>query len=109
MNRTGILEGDDSGEREVEVQIERARSEGAIFAEAVNDAPYLSRPLPLQNREGVLGRRAGVNDDRLSHFARDCDESREDFTLLVPGRVIVMIVEAHFADGTHLRLASESA
>jgi hypothetical protein len=60
----------------------------------------------LQDREGVVGRLARMNDDRQVELARQRDLRRKHLALHVARREVVVVVEPDLADRTHVERAS---
>jgi hypothetical protein len=94
-----LLERYDPGERDVPPRIERKLGEGVCASVAVQDADHPTVPCIANDRPGVVFGIAGVDDNRLSNFFGQRDLSRERGALRFSRGVVVVIVEATFADG----------
>ncbi len=101
------LERDDAREREIEAEVQGARRERAIFAEAMDDAADVGGTFAFEDLERVGRGATRVNHDRLLHVAREVNQARERLSLYVARRVVVVVVESDFADGDDLRLVRE--
>ena len=99
LHRSRVLERHDAGEIKIEPESEGARRERAIFAEAVDDASHVSRPLALEDVERVAGRRPRMNDDGLVRVARERNQACEDVALGLARRVVVVVIETNRAYG----------
>ena len=66
--------------------------------EAVEDRP-LGHSLVLEDREGVVPRLSGVDDEREVVAIRQGDLSGKDVALDISRRVVVVVVEPALADG----------
>ena len=76
-----------------------------VLGEAVHHATDLFSPFLAQQPDRVLGRRAGVNDQRLFRLAGSPDVNPETLALpvqLVAGHAVV--VQSGLADGDHFGL-----
>ena len=62
-----------------------------------NSAEAARLPVLFENREAVVPRIAAMNHDRALRGARLLELPPEDALLHVPRRVIVVVIEAHFA------------
>ena len=94
-----FLERDDPGKRDVPPRIERELGERVRAGVAMQDADHASIAGIANYRSGVVFGIAGVNDNRLPHFLGQRDLRRERGSLRFSRRVVVVKVEATFADG----------
>ncbi len=65
----------------------------------MEDADHAKAPRIANDRSGIIFRVAGVDDHGLPHFFRQRDLSRERGSLRFSRGVVVVIIEATFADG----------
>src|ERR1700728_941173 len=65
-------------------------------------ADAVRRPIPLDEREGVVPGFARMNDDRLPSLGRHLQLFNEGLLLYFARGKIVMVIETDFADSQHL-------
>ena len=105
MHNRGVLEADDAGHGNVETDVQCLTGDVPVLGEAVHHAAGLFGTLLTQQADGVLGRRAGVDDQRLLRLAGGPDVNPETLTLpvqLVAGHAVV--IQSGLADGNHFGL-----
>src|SRR5688572_21741051 len=93
-------EADDTGERQVEAGVERPPRHRGIAREAVEHAANATAL--LEDRKGVVGRLAGMDDHRSVELAGQRQLRGKHVTLHVARREVVVVVEPDFADAACL-------
>jgi hypothetical protein len=94
-----LPEGYDAAEGDEPASGDRSFGESAGSREAVQHAAYSSCSGFSHHRTRVVFSVARVDDHRLPQLARQCQLCRESAPLLEPRRIVVVIIEAAFADG----------
>ena len=103
LNALGVFEGNDAGEGNVEAQIQGQSGHAHVFGETVDDAAV--RAVFAQHPHGVVGRVAGVDDERQAAFVGGEDVVGEAAVLPCQIAFAPVVVEAGFADGDDFGVA----
>ena len=115
LNVGGLGVGEVSGEGEDEAEIERGASLGEVSGEAVHDAAEAGcGPLLVEDGEkivpgvGAVLAGAAVDEDGKLDRGSQCELLAEDLLLRVAWGMVVVVVEADFADGDDARMLGKA-